>query len=291
VVVGDSFTFGPNMQLVDTFPKKLEQLLNLNKGAPRVEVLNRGVCGASTVVEVENVRDALREQPDLLVLEITLNDAEPRVLSKQEREELFESRWLKWKIFTVWRSLGFIAARFHNSQTVSRYIDYHSKFFKDPKTYEQFDVAIRRIVTQAKEANVPMVAMVFPLFDFPVNAKYPFAETHEIIARTLTAHGIGVVDLRRAFAEIPPERLQVIPGGDNHPNEIAHRIAAERLLAVIAERGLVPQAALPQRVFRVRTGMKSPSENPARTFEKFANTVDSGLDRSQIDGANSEPQE
>jgi len=285
VVVGDSFTFGPNMQLVDTFPKKLEQMLNLNKNAPRVEVLNRGVCGASTVTEVENVRAALQEQPDLLILEITLNDAEPHVLSKQEREELFEPRWLKWKIFTIWKSLGFIAARFHNAQTVRRYIDYHSKFFKDPKTREQFEIAIRRIVTQAKEAHVPVIAMVFPLFDFPVNAKYPFAETHEIIASALTSNGVGVVDLRKPFADVPPERLQVIPGVDNHPNEIAHRIAAERVLAAIAERGFIPPTALPQRVFRARTGMKSPSQNPAQTFQKFANIVISGTEEPRTEGA------
>lgn len=52
IVVGDSFTFGPNMQYADTFPKKLEWMLNLNSSAQRVEVINRGVCGASTVSEV-----------------------------------------------------------------------------------------------------------------------------------------------------------------------------------------------------------------------------------------------
>lgn len=275
-VVGDSFTFGPHMQLDDTFSKKLERMLNQNVGAPRVEVLNRGINGHSTENEVETVRQVVREQPDLLVLEITLNDAEPHILSDREREELFGAPWLRWKIFSVWRSLGFIAQRFHNSQTVRRYIKYHSNFFKEPATRERFDTSIRRIVSISKGANIPMIAMVFPLFDFRVDERYPFAETHQIIGDVLSKHGVRFVDLRGAYVGIPPERLQVIPGVDNHPNEIAHRIAAERLLAVMANSNLVPRESVPTRIFTKRTDRKSRSTPPEKVWGRAAALVSSG---------------
>jgi len=269
-VVGDSFTFGPNMQLADTFPKKLEWMLNLNQEAPRVEVLNRGVCGASTFSEVEVVKQVLNEQPDLIVLEITLNDAEHHILSRDEREEIFGAPWLKWKLFSWWRSAGFVASRIHNSRTVSQYIDYHSKFFKDSASFDRFDRSIASIVAQGRAANVPMMAVLFPLFDFPIDDRYPFADVHKIVASSLAKHSLELLDLRSAYVGIPPERLQVIPGDDNHPNEIAHRIAAEHLLATLVDKRLVPESSVPRAVFRVRREIRERGANAGKVFKQAA---------------------
>ena len=217
-VLGDSFTFGPHLQLPDTFPKKLEWMLNLNSSAPKVEVLNRGVCGASTTTEVEVLKRVLTEKPDLVVLEITLNDAEPRILTPKRRDALFGAPWLTWRIFSWWRSLGFIASRVHNSQTARKYVDYHTKFFKNPDNFAQFDRSVGRIATMTKEAHVSLIGLVFPFFDFPIDERYPFHETHDIIGSSLASHSVPLIDLRTAYAGIPPERLQVIPGSDSHPN-------------------------------------------------------------------------
>ena len=289
-VVGDSFTFAPHMQLKDTFPKQLEQMLNANAGSPRVEVLNRGRSGASTETEVELVKKALAEKPDLLVLEITLNDAEPHILSQREREALFKPRWLTWRIFSWWKTLGFVATRIHNSQSVGRYIDYHSKFFKDPETRGRFRSALKRIKAQADEAKVPLVALVFPLFDFPVNQQYPFHETHSIIAAELRALGISRIDLRRAYRNIPPERLQVVPGEDNHPNEIAHRIAAERLLAGLVEEELLPKAVVPKHLFRERKDLNGPGADSSRVWGRGAKGVlfPAGMQDSESEAAEPE---
>jgi len=272
-VVGDSFTFGPHLQLADTFPKKLEEMLNLNPNARRVEVLNRGLSGASTANETELVQRALKEEPDLLILEITLNDAEPHILSDDERRKLFGAPWLEWKIFSWWRSLGFIAQRFHNSRTVSRYIDYHIKFFKDPQSYGVFSSALDAIATHAREAKVPVVAVVFPLFDFPIDDRYPFRDSHAQVHKALEQAGIKAIDLSSAYRNIPPSRLQVIPGDDNHPNEIAHRIAAERILAALIHENLVPAETAPERVFRQRKDIKAPSVDPARTWPRASRKV------------------
>lgn len=283
IVVGDSFTFGPNMQYADTFPKKLEWMLNLNASAPRVEVLNRGVCGASTVSEVELVKQALREAPDLLILEITLNDAEPHILSQQERDEVFGSPWLSWRIINWSRALGFLAQRIHNSRTVTKYIDYHSKFFKDPESLDRFDRSLASISAQAKNANIPIIAVLFPLFDFPINERYPFADVHRIIATSATKHSLQLVDLQAAYQAIPPERLQVIPGDDNHPNEIAHRIAAERLLAALIDRKLVPETSAPTSVFRSRKELTAHGANRDKVFRRAAATTLSRVDQKDTD--------
>jgi hypothetical protein len=168
-------------------------------------------------------------------------------------------------------------------------VEYHSKFFKEPKTFEVFRSSLERIARQAKNAGVPVVAMVYPLFDYPVNARYPFHEVHEIIGGALSKVGIPDVDLREAFRDIPPDRLQVVPGVDNHPNEIAHRIAAEYLLAALARDNLIPSEVVPRRVFRARKDLKSISSPPEPIFAKAAGVVgaapaDSMLDRDAIPG-------
>ncbi len=267
-VVGDSFTFAPHMQYQDAFPEKLERFLNLNAGTRRVEVLNLGVSGYSTADEVSLVREAIGNGSDLVVLEITLNDAEPRLLSPAEKAELYDAPYLSLGIFRVWSSLGFVLGRLHNTTTVSRYIDYHTKYFKDPVTLRRFEDSLRAMKAAADSASVPLVAVVFPLFDFPIDSHYPFRESHEIIQSALDKHRIRALDLRPFFRNIPPERLQVIPAVDNHPNEIAHRIAAERLLALLTVHNLVPVEAIPRRIYRARRALRDKGIKPEKMFAR-----------------------
>lgn len=255
-VVGDSFTFAPHMQYQDTFVKKLEGFLNLDAGTRRVEVFNMGVSGASTADEVRLVDQALEIDSDLVILQITLNDAEPKLLTAAEKAALYDAPYLSSPIFTVWRSLGFVARRIHNTTTVNRYIDYHTKYFRDPVTFKRFDDALKMMKDRTKRKGVTLAAVLFPLFDFPINDRYPFKESHEIINGALRAHSVPALDLREAYRGIPPERLQVIPQKDSHPNEIAHRIAAERLLAFLGASELIPKEVLPQRVYRARRNLR-----------------------------------
>ena len=272
-VVGDSFTFGPYLQLEDTFPKRLEHFLNLDPSAQRVEVLNRGVSGSATTDQVAIVEKAIAAGANVVVLEITLNDAEPHSLTADERKTLFEDPLQVSNRFAWWKSLRFLLSRIHNSQTVSRYIEYHTRFFREPETFKRFDDALARMSRAAQRAQVPLVAVVFPLFDFRIDERYPFKESHEIVGRALASHQIPMLDLRGAYRNIPPERLQVIPAVDNHPNEIAHRIAAEHLLAFLATNQLVPEAVLPKRVFAERKHLRSHSEKPRQAWSHLMRHV------------------
>ncbi len=266
-VVGDSFTFGPNMQFDDTFSKRLERFLNLNTSAKKVEVLNRGFSGFSTAQEVDVVKQALVDSADLIVLEITLNDGEAHLLSREEKKALFEASYLEWKFFKMWSSLEFVLSRLHNSQSHKAYIHYHSKFFKEPASFAIFDDAIGKIQKAAASLSVPVVAMVFPMFDFPFDESYPLADVHEIIAKSLASHGIKTLDLRGAYTHIPAARLQVIPGVDSHPNEIANRIAAERLLAFLANNKLVPEESVPIRIYPQRRAIQTRRTSAAQVWK------------------------
>lgn len=248
--VGDSFTFGPGLQADDTYPKHLERLLNLQVGAPRVEVFNLGIPGYSTHHEIDSVRAALRARADLVVLSITLND--PQLVSLQLESDEVRSQFGRYqpsdslrRIFQYWKTAGYVAERLHNRKSVQSYIEYHRNLFQDPLSWGRFAAAIQRIKSETARSGIPLFVMVFPLLDFPLNKGYPFFGVHKQVDEFLHQQQIPFVDLLPAFRNMDQVRLQIVPGRDSHPNEIAHRIASERLFSALIAAHLVPDACQP----------------------------------------------
>ncbi len=73
ITIGDSFTYGMGVDLKDTYPKRLETILNRN--GKRFEVLNFGVIGYNMWQYKELlVRKALSYQPEIIILALYQND-------------------------------------------------------------------------------------------------------------------------------------------------------------------------------------------------------------------------
>ena len=250
--VGDSFTFGFGNLFDDSYPKRLERILNLNLKQPRVEVLNFGSPGFSTKQEVDLVKKAIESShADLVVLQITLNDPEitpynaPRGVLGNKIGEALQKRG----ILKYWKTLGLIVARIANTQSYSDYIKYYQDLFKTPDTLQSFQGALASINEISKKNHVPVVAMIFPLLSFPFDERYPFHEAHKTIHESLESLHIPFFDLLRSFQGLDPLRLQAVPPGfpdaDPHPNEIAHRIAAEALYRWLAKKNFIPESTRP----------------------------------------------
>jgi hypothetical protein len=92
-----------------------------------------------------------------------------------------------------------------------------------------------------RERGVPFVVVIFPLFGNPLDDGYPFAEIHAQVARVAAEAGAKVVDLLPYYRGLRWELLVVNGAADEHPNEIAHRIAAQTLLKALDD--VVPKAA------------------------------------------------
>jgi hypothetical protein len=75
--------------------------------------------------------------------------------------------------------------------------------------------------------------MIFPLFGNALDEGYPFSAIHAAVARAAAEAGAGVVDLLPAYRGLKWELLVVDGPNDEHPNEIAHRIAADVLLSAL----------------------------------------------------------
>ena len=260
-VVGDSYTFAPYMQFTDTFPKVLERMLNMNKTALKAEVINFGVPAYSTSHEVPVVQQALRERSDLVILQITLNDAELKPYTPTGIQEGMPDRFGELKygpslqfLTSHWRTLDFVLKRIHNTRTHTAYRDYFIELFENPRGWKVFSQSLTKIRDACAESKTPLVAVVLPLFGATIDDYYPFRELHAKIAGLLEQLQIAHEDIIDAYQGIPTEVIQVIPGVDRHPNEIGHRIAAEQIYMALEKRDLIPAELKIRERFKTRLG-------------------------------------
>lgn len=274
-VVGDSFTFAPFMQFTDTFSYKLQQMLKVS-GSPRnVEVINYGVPAYSTSHEIDTTKQAIQEGADLIILQITLNDPEIKAHRPQGLTENMKDRFgplklqgMTKKLAKHWKTLSFVLTRLHNSQTRQAYIDYFTGLFMEDKTWTPFNESMTRLVSLAKDSKTPIVSVVFPLFGIPMDKDYPFYPIHTKVKDLMNSLAVPNLDVSDIYEGIPLEHLQVIPGVDRHPNEIAHRMAAEHIYLWLEGMNMVPEEFIIKEKFATRLGV-----NKQRPFVQNTGTT------------------
>jgi len=239
-------------------------------GSHRAEVINYGVPAYSTSHEIPVVKLALQEGADLIILQITLNDPEIKIHTPSGLQENMPDRFgqrpltgtLGW-VASHWRTVGFVLTRLHNRKTYQAYIDYFNGLFTNPDSWKQFSGSMKTIVDTIRNAQKPVVAVVFPLFGIPMDDAYPFYPLHAKVDELMKGLGVPVLDVSGIYKGIPLDRLQVIPRVDRHPNEIAHRMAAEEIYLWLEDQRLIPDDFIIKEKFATRLGV-----NPQRPFSR-----------------------
>lgn len=79
------------------------------------------------------------------------------------------------------------------------------------------------------------LVVIFPLF-VDTDSNYPFADLHRIVAERLKAMNVDYLDLLPVYQKYRAKDLWVHPL-DRHPNEIAHRIAADAISEFLVSKG------------------------------------------------------
>ena len=248
------------MQFTDSFPKILERMLNLNDTSLKAEVINYGVPAYSTSHEEATVKRAIRDEADLIILQITLNDPELKAIRPSGIGN-FSDRFGELKPSGIWESIfkyskaiEFVAKRLHATKTHSEYVKYFNDLFLNPKTLTPWKRSVNNIVNSTKDAGKKMVAVVFPLFGVPLNDSYPFFEIQHMACDTLSRQEIPCLELFEPFRNIPIDIIQVLPGEDRHPNEIGHRIAAEAIYVWLEKLEIIPNELMIRQKFKQRIG-------------------------------------
>jgi hypothetical protein len=231
VMLGDSFGFGEGVREEDTVASLLEAHLGEAYGCP-VEVYNLSVIGYTTEQEAALLEArALRYQPDAILVWYFLNDVgtvgtldhlgagEVPVFFSHLRPFSSLARFLGDRLDRVLRA----------RQLVRQYFGDHDP---EGEPWRRTVRALERISSLAAERGIPAFLFVHPVL-FRLDDAYPFAALHAQVTRAAQAAGLTSFDLLEAFRGQEAERLWVHPS-DQHPNEIATRLAARFAAARLA---------------------------------------------------------
>ena len=260
-VVGDSITHGAGVHFLDTYGMRLEALLNHNEGQRPAEVRVWARGGESTYTELRYLEEVLPWEPDLLILGICLNDTEDAHNMNEVRRWRLDAlptppspglaRVLQYTRLGTW-----VYQKMAHYKARQGYREYYRKLYDEEYSgWKRFVYALRRFDEVCREHEISFVPVVFPLFTDVDNDTFDWI--HEQIAEVFREEGIAHLDLRETYRGLSPDRLQVIPYIDPHPNEIAHRLAAESVFQYLLANELVDADYLPEHA----------NESPERMWE------------------------
>jgi hypothetical protein len=241
VVMGDSFTEGEGVKEPDTYPRVLERLLNAGGG--RWEVRNCGRRGADFPELNEVFEDALRYAPDMVVYGMVLNDADrtPEFQAGQQ----YVNNWIldhgtplpDLRLLDS-RLKALVADRIDTWRTGRATARWYRDMYGEPNRagWERTQGYIREMNRRMLARGGRFLVASWPLM-VRLEGDDPFRDVSQTVVRFCVGAGVARHDLRSAFQGRRTESLWVHPV-DMHPNEVAHRLAAESLAPVV--RALVP---------------------------------------------------
>lgn len=233
-VVGDSFTEGPGLAETERLSSQLEQALE--RSSDGVEVLNFGRAGAETVDELEVLREVVSPlRPDFVLLQWFVNDVEghhkegrpepwPLLPLPSTHATLKHHSALYFVMNLTWENI-----QVHLGLTGS-YDDYLVRRFADPDgqaSKEAFE-SLEQFFATAERAGIPMGMVLFPLLDESSIDKLGFLLDR--VLESCAEHHVICIDLRPALAEVGNLRRLHLNRFDEHPNGVAHAIAARAVL-------------------------------------------------------------
>ena len=242
VSLGDSFAWGASVEFEDAYPQRLERGLSRRRHETW-EVVNLALPGMNTVDEAAQLADeGMAYAPDVVLLGYVLNDSEDSQAAEARRavdwSQPKERQGLLDHSALVRLVRGRLWATAENRRRVS---GYKSMYADNAPGWVAARKGLRTMGALCRERGVPFVVAIFPLFGNPLDDSYPFAEIHAKVAEAASEAGARVVDLLPAYRGLRWDLLVVDGVDDEHPNEIAHRIAAGVILHALDD--VVPWTA------------------------------------------------
>ncbi len=242
VALGDSFSWGTRVEFEDAWPQRLERGLARQRGESW-QVVNLSRPGMNTVEQAEQLAsEGLAYDPDVVVLGYCLNDSEDDAAAEVRRardweEQARERRARGGRLVDRSALYRLVRERLRAlRENRLRIAAYRSQYAPDYPGWIAGQKALGRMAALCKERRVPLVVMIFPLFGNPLDDGYPFPEIHGAVARAVADTGWArPLDLLSTYRGLDWRILVVDGPNDEHPNEIAHRIAATALLAALDE--------------------------------------------------------
>jgi hypothetical protein len=220
------------VEFEDAYPQRLERGLRRRRHEPW-QVVNLPLPGMNTVDEEAQLEtEGLAYEPDVVLLGFVLNDSEDANAAEARRAaEWAEPRERPRGLLGHSALFRLVSTRLWATVENRRRISgYKSMYADEAPGWIAARAALRRMGGLCRERGVPFVVVIFPLFGNPLDERYPFPEIHAKVAQAAAEAGAKVIDLLPAYRGLRWEVLVVNGVDDEHPNEIAHRIAANVIL-------------------------------------------------------------
>jgi lysophospholipase L1-like esterase len=233
-VLGDSFTEGQGVKEADTYPRRLEALLNASEPG-RWEVLNWGRRGADFPRLYDTFEQMLQYAPDVVVYGMFLNDAEQSDAFRARHA--FVNDWMDHRrgarMDVDGGLLDFVFGRLQRLRLERETLRWYRQMYAEPNRegWERTQAYLRDMDRRMRERGGRFMVAHWPILASTDDGD-PLAPAHEAIARACAAARIPHHDLRPALSGAPAASLWVHPL-DHHPNELAHRLAAESLAPAV----------------------------------------------------------
>ncbi len=235
LMLGDSFTFGQGVANgADRFSDLVEARLNREDDERRFHVYNAGIPGSLPNSWSRMVDKLLPEyRPHLVVAVFFLRDGTALGTSLRFHEDRIEELRAKY-------DLGFLTrhskvAEMFGERLAARdfqqwYLNQFSVAYLGNRSERQGWVSMQgwldRIHDSCREQGVPLQMVIFPLL-FGLD-DYAYGPVEDEISRYANEAGIPIASLTPSFLGLDARKLWVSPS-DQHPNELAHGIAADGL--------------------------------------------------------------
>ena len=243
--LGDSFAWGASVEFEDAYPQRLERALTRRRGQ-KWEVVNLAMPGMNTVDEAAQLAiEGEGYGPDVVLLGYVLNDSEDENAAEARRAaDWAEPKHPPRGLLDHWALLNLVRTRLWATVENRRRITGYRSMYEDGATgWIATRQALKSMGDWGRQRGVPFVVAIFPLFGNPLDESYPFAEVHAKVAQAAAEAGARVVDLLPAYRGRRWDVLVVNGADDEHPNEIAHRIATGVILRALDD--VVPFADRP----------------------------------------------
>lgn len=226
LMLGDSLTFGWGVKIEDTPAKMIERKLNEGAAQKRYEVINAGVGNYNTVQEVTYfLNKGHKLNPDVVVLNYFINDAEPTPLKKQS--------FLAEHSYAAVVGLSAFDTLSRSYFGKADWREYYSGLYRDDSAaWQAAKKAIADLAAYCKQRDIRLMVVNYP--ELHILKDYPFAKVTAAIRDLAAAHNAPFLDLLPSVADLVPETLWVSPT-DAHPNAIANARFSDAMLQTLRQ--------------------------------------------------------
>jgi lysophospholipase L1-like esterase len=245
LLLGDSITFGYDVDFKDTYGEQLEKMLNDHKRTTLdYRVLNSGVLGYNTAQEAEFLRlKGVTVKPDLIIVGYCLNDTAPLSLSTARMLHVYNVSANRFNEFFMEHSATyFYITKFFHKHIAKKLLSekdtdtfFTNRVSKEDE-YLQVGDALRKICTIARGMSCPVILAVFPT-EQQFDSK-PVSFKPQIRLKTVVKDiNLYWLDLASSYGAHISETLFL--NDKAHPNPRGHYLVARDIFQLIKEKGLL----------------------------------------------------